>query len=106
MSWAIRYDARGYGQTTIGTGDYSRSQDLHGLLQALRLSRITLLGCSQGCFSPGSGPVLMVLTFLTNNVVPVACGSLPYCGQRLEGKNCSDANAWQNLPYNRTSVFF
>lgn len=44
----IRYDARGYGLTPIGTGDYSRSQDLHALLQALDLSRATLLGCSQG----------------------------------------------------------
>lgn len=44
----IRYDAGGYGLTPIGSDDHSRSQDLHGLLQALDFSRATLLGCSQG----------------------------------------------------------
>lgn len=44
----IRYDVRGYGQSSLGEGDYTRSQDLAALLQALNIEQAILLGCSQG----------------------------------------------------------
>jgi 3-oxoadipate enol-lactonase len=44
----IRPDTRGYGNTAMGIGDYSRSEDLHGLLTTLNLKPVILLGCSQG----------------------------------------------------------
>lgn len=44
----IRYDARGYGNTPAGTGGYSRSQDLRGLMAALGIERAILVGSSQG----------------------------------------------------------
>jgi 3-oxoadipate enol-lactonase len=44
----IRYDTRGYGDSTAGDDDYSRSEDLYGLLQALNIEQAILLGCSQG----------------------------------------------------------
>ena len=44
----IRYDTRGYGNSTLGKGDATRTQDLYELLRALGIEQTTLLGCSQG----------------------------------------------------------
>src|SRR5262249_55866581 len=44
----IRYDTRGYGNSTPGVGDASRDQDLHDLLDVLGIEQAILLGCSQG----------------------------------------------------------
>lgn len=44
----IRYDTRGYGNSTLGDGDATWIQDLDELLHALSIERTILLGCSQG----------------------------------------------------------
>src|SRR2546423_12240146 len=44
----IRYDTRGYGNSTLGAGDYTRTQHLYGLLQAIGIEQTILLGRSQG----------------------------------------------------------
>ena len=44
----IRYDQRGYGQTTAPTMPFSRVDDLHALLDQLGVERTALIGCSMG----------------------------------------------------------
>lgn len=42
----VRYDMRGYGKSDAATDPVSRSADLYGLLKALGLKKVALLGCS------------------------------------------------------------
>jgi pimeloyl-ACP methyl ester carboxylesterase len=44
----IRFDSRGYGESTAGEGGYSHAEDLHALLEALRIRQVVLIGCSRG----------------------------------------------------------
>jgi pimeloyl-ACP methyl ester carboxylesterase len=44
----IRYDMRGYGQSSPANGPICRRNDLDRLLNALNISRAHLVGCSQG----------------------------------------------------------
>ena len=44
----IRYDLRGFGQSSPGEGPYINADDLMGLLQHLGLSRVTVVGSSLG----------------------------------------------------------
>lgn len=44
----IRFDTRGYGNSTLGEHPANRVQDLHDLLRALDVDAAILLGCSQG----------------------------------------------------------
>jgi pimeloyl-ACP methyl ester carboxylesterase len=44
----IRYDMRGYGNSTMGAGEHSHSENLHGLLAALGLKPAIVVGVSQG----------------------------------------------------------
>ncbi len=44
----IRYDQRGYGQTTAPTMPFSRVDDLRALLDQLGVKRTALIGCSMG----------------------------------------------------------
>jgi pimeloyl-ACP methyl ester carboxylesterase len=44
----IRYDARGYGKTSVGTGPIQLHEDLHALLTFLGVEHAYLLGCSMG----------------------------------------------------------
>ena len=44
----IRYDQRGYGQTTAPTMPFSRVDDLEALLDQLGVERTALIGCSMG----------------------------------------------------------
>lgn len=44
----VRYDARGFGQSTIEPGSYAHHEDLAAVLDACGIQRTTLLGCSGG----------------------------------------------------------
>lgn len=44
----IRYDLRGFGQSSVPTGPFSFSEDLYGLLRALGVERAHVLGMSMG----------------------------------------------------------
>jgi pimeloyl-ACP methyl ester carboxylesterase len=44
----IRYDARGYGRSSLPDAPYKHAEDLHGLLQALGIERAALCGLSLG----------------------------------------------------------
>lgn len=44
----VRWDRRGYGASTSTTRDYSSADDLLAVLDALRLERVALVGCSAG----------------------------------------------------------
>lgn len=44
----IRYDHRGFGQSTLPPGDYTLYDDLHGLLRFLAVERAALVGVSMG----------------------------------------------------------
>ncbi|HYO89323.1 MAG TPA: alpha/beta fold hydrolase [Candidatus Limnocylindrales bacterium] len=44
----VRYDTRGYGQTTTEDVPYSNRADLLALLDHLNIGRATLIGCSRG----------------------------------------------------------
>lgn len=44
----IRYDARGFGRSPLGSGRYSDEADLAGLLDALDLESVHLVGSSMG----------------------------------------------------------
>jgi pimeloyl-ACP methyl ester carboxylesterase len=44
----VRYDARGFGQSTQPPADYNHAADLHGLMQFLDLGHAFLMGCSGG----------------------------------------------------------
>ncbi|MEZ4864891.1 MAG: alpha/beta fold hydrolase [Caldilineaceae bacterium] len=44
----LRYDIRGYGNSTVGEAAYVHAQDLYLLLRALDIETATLVGCSLG----------------------------------------------------------
>lgn len=44
----LRYDARGYGRSSLPPGPFAHHEDLGDLLDALELSRAVLVGCSGG----------------------------------------------------------
>src|SRR5262245_29398617 len=44
----VRYDLRGYGESTPPVSSFAHHDDLVGLLDALELDRATLVGCSFG----------------------------------------------------------
>jgi pimeloyl-ACP methyl ester carboxylesterase len=44
----IRYDVRGYGKSEIPQKPYSDSEDLHGLMKFLNVSKASLIGLSMG----------------------------------------------------------
>lgn len=44
----VRYDARGYGRSPLGTEPYAHHQDLSGLLRELRIERAHLVALSNG----------------------------------------------------------
>ncbi len=44
----VRFDMRGFGKTAMVAGDFSRVQDLHGLLQYLQIDHAYFVGCSMG----------------------------------------------------------
>lgn len=43
-----RYDMRGYGQSSLQSGEFSHTRDLHALLSLLGVKRTVLVGCSMG----------------------------------------------------------
>lgn len=45
---AIRYDRRGFGNTSMVAGSFSHHADLYELLKFLKIERAFLVGCSQG----------------------------------------------------------
>src|SRR4051812_29356284 len=44
----VRYDIRGYGQSTFPAGPYTMREDLRALLQHLGIARTHLIGISMG----------------------------------------------------------
>jgi pimeloyl-ACP methyl ester carboxylesterase len=44
----VRYDARGFGRSTLPPSDYNHAADLHGLMRFLDLDHAFLMGCSGG----------------------------------------------------------
>lgn len=44
----LRYDARGYGRSSLPPASFCHHEDLRGLLDALGLQRAVLIGCSGG----------------------------------------------------------
>jgi pimeloyl-ACP methyl ester carboxylesterase len=44
----VRYDRRGFGNSTPGSSPFSHSRDLYQLLKLLKIERAHLLGCSAG----------------------------------------------------------
>jgi 3-oxoadipate enol-lactonase len=44
----IRYDMRGYGESSMPAADFSHPSDLHGLLLDLAIEKAVLIGCSMG----------------------------------------------------------
>jgi 3-oxoadipate enol-lactonase len=44
----LRYDRRGFGNTSMVTGSFSHHADLYELLKFLKIERAFLVGCSQG----------------------------------------------------------
>jgi len=44
----LRYDLRGFGASSVATGPYRHMDDLHSILQSLRIERPTLVGLSLG----------------------------------------------------------
>jgi 3-oxoadipate enol-lactonase len=44
----VRYDARGYGQSSLPPAAFSHAADLHALLEFLGLEHVVLMGCSGG----------------------------------------------------------
>jgi 3-oxoadipate enol-lactonase len=78
----IRYDIRGFGQSTVPTGPYSHSDDLLGLLEFLDARPAHVIGLSMG----GS----MALRFALEQ--PDAVRSLTLIDSALEGYSWS--NTW------------
>ncbi|WP_410657809.1 alpha/beta fold hydrolase [Amycolatopsis sp. lyj-112] len=69
---AIRYDARGHGESSTPTGRFRHYDDLHALMTALELPRASLVGLSGG----GRIAIDFALTYpdLVENLVLVAAG--------------------------------
>jgi len=44
----VRFDQRGFGKTAMVAGDYSRREDLRGLLDFLKIDHAYFVGCSLG----------------------------------------------------------
>lgn len=68
----VRYDARGFGQSTDPGEPFAHHEDLRGLMTALGIDQATLIGCSGG----GAACVDFALTYpaLTDALVLVGSG--------------------------------
>jgi 3-oxoadipate enol-lactonase len=68
----VRYDIRGYGQSTCPAGPYTMRADLRALLQHLGIARTHLLGISMG----GSIAIDFTLDYpeMVSALIPVAAG--------------------------------
>lgn len=66
----IRYDLRGFGNSTTSPGPFSHSHDLYQLLQLLGIDRAHLLGCSMG----GATIIDFALKYpeMTASLIPVS----------------------------------
>ena len=71
----VRYDARGFGQSTKPPSPFAHYQDLHGILAFLGIERAYLMGCSGG----GATIVDFVLAY------PEMVGALILVGSGLGG---------------------
>ncbi|HEY8597031.1 MAG TPA: alpha/beta hydrolase, partial [Thermomicrobiales bacterium] len=68
----LRYDVRGYGQSTFPAGPYTMREDLRALLRHLGIARTHLIGVSMG----GSIAIDFTLDYpeMVSAVIPVAAG--------------------------------
>jgi 3-oxoadipate enol-lactonase len=68
----VRYDIRGYGQSTFPAGPYTMREDLRALLQHLGIARTHLIGISMG----GSIAIDFTLDYpeMVSALIPVAAG--------------------------------
>ena len=68
----VRYDIRGYGQSTFPAGPYTMREDLRALLQYLGIARTHLIGISMG----GSIAIDFTLDYpeMVSALIPVAAG--------------------------------
>jgi 3-oxoadipate enol-lactonase len=71
----IRYDARGFGQSTSPTEPFAHYEDLRGLLAFLGIEHATLIGCSGG----GAASIDFALTY------PQMTDALILVGSALNG---------------------
>jgi pimeloyl-ACP methyl ester carboxylesterase len=71
----VRYDARGFGQSTNPPGPFAHYEDLHGLLAFLGIERAYLMGCSGG----GAATIDFALAY------PQMAGALILVGAGLSG---------------------
>lgn len=79
----LRYDVRGFGNSSMPSGPYSYSEDLYGLLRFLEIERAHLLGVSLG----GKAVIELALSHpeLVSALIPVAPGVPGYeYGAELE----------------------
>jgi pimeloyl-ACP methyl ester carboxylesterase len=77
----VRYDARGYGRSTLPGGPYAHADDLGELLDHLGLERVALIGCSMG----GSSELQYALEH------PDRVGALVFVGSGLDDHEWSSA---------------
>lgn len=77
----IRYDMRGFGQSSQATGPICRREDLHRLLIHLGITRANLLGCSNG--GQNSLDIALEYTDLVESLILV--GSTP-SGFEMQGE--------------------
>jgi pimeloyl-ACP methyl ester carboxylesterase len=71
----IRYDARGFGQSSNPTDAFAHYEDLHGLLTSLGIEHAALMGCSGG----GAASIDFALTY------PHMTDALVLVGSALSG---------------------
>jgi 3-oxoadipate enol-lactonase len=77
----IRYDLRGFGQSSVPSAPFSYSEDLYGLLRALGIERAHVLGMSMG----GGASIDFALTH------PEMVSALVLAGSALGGFDDPDA---------------
>ena len=68
----VRYDARGFGQSTKPPGPFAHYEDLHGMLAFLGIERAYLMGCSGG----GAATIDFALAYpkMTSALILVGAG--------------------------------
>ena len=68
----LRYDIRGFGQSTLPAGPYTMREDLRALLQHLGIARTHMIGISMG----GSIAIDFTLDYpeMVSALIPVAAG--------------------------------